>query len=73
MDTRTLGVTIALGGAILVVVGLLVAGGALGWFGRLPGDLRFGGTHVRVYVPLMSMLVASLVVTALVSLLRRFL
>jgi hypothetical protein len=47
-------------GLLLAVVGLLAWAGALSWLGRLPGDLRFGGEHVRVYVPITSMLLVSL-------------
>jgi hypothetical protein len=52
-------------GVVLVVVGLLAVSGALGWFGRLPGDIRIGGEgdSVRVFVPIASMLVVSLVLS----------
>lgn len=59
------------GGVVLVVVGLLVSTGALGWFGRLPGDLRFGGGNVRVFVPFASMLLLSVVLSLVAALLRR--
>ena len=55
MDARALGLLIVAGGVALVVVGLMVMGGALSWFGRLPGDLRFEGEHTRVFVPFTSM------------------
>lgn len=71
MDTRTLGLLIAGLGAVAVVVGLLVAAGAFSWFGRLPGDLRFEGERTRVYVPLVSMLLLSLVLTLLLNLFLR--
>ncbi len=69
---RETGLLIAVAGGVIVVVGLFVAAGALGWFGRLPGDFRFGGGNVRVYVPLVSMLLVSVVLTLVVNLLRRF-
>jgi hypothetical protein len=62
---------------ILVVVGLLslLAGlllwkfpGAFSWFGKLPGDIRHEGEDSRVYVPIVSMLVLSAVLTLLVNL-----
>lgn len=59
------------GGVVLVVVGLLVSTGALGWFGRLPGDLRFGSGNVRVFVPFASMLLLSVVLSLVAALLRR--
>ncbi len=58
-------------GMAAVVLGLLVASGSLSWFGRLPGDLRFGTSNTRVYVPLTSMLLVSIVLSVVASLLRR--
>jgi hypothetical protein len=58
-------------GAFLVLLGLLVWSGGLSWFGRLPGDIRIERESVRVYVPLVSMLLVSVVVTLLVNLARR--
>jgi len=62
---------VAVAGAVLLVLGLLMMSGALNWFGRLPGDLRFGNGNVRVYVPFVSMLLLSLVISLLLGLLRR--
>jgi hypothetical protein len=55
----------------LVVVGLLVWSGALGWFGRLPGDIRIERDSVRVYVPLVSMLLVSVGLSLILYLIRR--
>jgi hypothetical protein len=73
MSARDLGLAIAVGGVVLVLVGGLVATGALGWFGRLPGDLRFEGSggRVRVFAPLASMLVVSIVLSVALWLARR--
>ncbi|MFA7297087.1 MAG: DUF2905 domain-containing protein [Dehalococcoidia bacterium] len=71
MDARSLGVAIVVGGVLLVVVGLLVMTGALNWFGRLPGDLRFEGEHTRVFVPFTSMLLVSVALSLIAALLRR--
>jgi hypothetical protein len=71
MDTRGLGLLIAGIGAAVVVIGLLVATGALSWFGRLPGDIRIDGERTRVYIPIVSMLLVSVVLTLLLSLFRR--
>ena len=51
----------------LVVLGLLVWSGALSWFGRLPGDVRVERESVRVYVPLVSMLVVSAALSLLLT------
>jgi Protein of unknown function (DUF2905) len=69
---RSTGLLIIVAGVALVFVGLLVWAGALNWFGRLPGDIRVEGEHTRVYVPLVSMLLLSLLLSLAVYLLRRF-
>lgn len=59
-------------GLFIVVVGLLVWSGALSWFGRLPGDIRYESGSVRVYFPLVSMLLISLVLSLISVAIRRF-
>jgi hypothetical protein len=60
-------------GAFLIVAGLLVWSGGLSWFGRLPGDIRVERETVRIYVPIVSMLLASIVLSLILYLIRRFL
>jgi len=62
----------------LIVLGLLLVVAGLLWpwlgripLGRLPGDLVFERPGLRVFVPLGTMLVASLVLSLLLWLLRR--
>jgi len=69
---RSVGVLVIVGGLFVAFVGLLIYTGALSWFGRLPGDIRYESEHVRVYVPIVSMLLISLVLSLLFYLLRRF-
>ena len=59
-------------GLVLVVVGLVAWAGGLSWFGRLPGDVRLERGAVRLYAPVASMLVVSLVLSAAAALARRF-
>jgi DUF2905 family protein len=59
-------------GVVLVFLGAMVWAGALSWFGRLPGDIRVERPGFRFYAPLVSMLIVSLVLTALIALIRRF-
>ena len=63
---------IVVAGAILIGLGLLVYSGALRWFGKLPGDIRYESNHVQFYAPIISMLIISLVLSLLFYLLRRF-
>jgi len=69
MSPGTILVAIGVG---LILVGLLLWSGSLSWFGRLPGDIRIERETVRVYVPIVSMLVVSLVVSLALYLVRRF-
>ena len=69
---RSLGLLVVVGGVVVIVVGLLIYSGAFSWFGRLPGDIRYESGTVRVYVPIVSMLLVSVVLTLLFNLLRRF-
>jgi hypothetical protein len=61
-----------LGLAVLLAVvgGVLMLAGRLG-LGRLPGDFRFGGDGVRVYVPLATCLLISVVATVVLNLFLR--
>ena len=69
---RSAGLLVIIGGVVVVVVGLLIYLGAFRWFGRLPGDIRYESAGVRIYVPIVSMLLISLVLTLIFNLLRRF-
>lgn len=58
-------------GVAAIVIGLLVRAGALGWFGNLPGDIRIESERTRVFIPITSMLLVSVVLSLLASLFRR--
>lgn len=71
MDVSTVGKFLLVAAAVLVVVGLLfVAAGALG-LGRLPGDLSFGGKNTKVFIPIGTSIVLSIVATIVLNLLFR--
>lgn len=60
-------------GGALILLGLIVWSGALSWFGRLPGDIRIERENVRVYVPVVSMLVISIGISLILYMVRNFL
>lgn len=41
-------------------------------FGRLPGDVAWHGRNVKVFMPITSMIIVSLVLTMLLNLFSRF-
>lgn len=74
--------TLPLLGRLLIIIGLLIAaaglfltlGERLSFLGRLPGDFVLGRGNVRVYLPLTTSLLLSVLLTlviALIAWLRR--
>jgi hypothetical protein len=59
-------------GVGLILIGLLLWSGSLSWFGRLPGDIRIERESVRIYVPIVSMLLVSIVISLVLYLVQRF-
>jgi len=66
------GLPLLLALALVLLVGLLLFTRKLAWFGRLPGDIRYEGRRTRVYAPLVSMLLLSLILSLALSLLSAF-
>lgn len=62
-----------LAGIILVVIGVVLhtMPWLLNWFGRLPGDIRYESGGTRVFFPLTSMILVSVILTLLVNLFSR--
>ena len=72
MGGRSAGPLVMLVGLGIVALGLLMWSGALGWFGRLPGDVRVERDGLRIFFPLTSMILLSIALTLLSYLIRRF-
>jgi hypothetical protein len=60
-------------GLVLLAAGVIVtvAGRFQIPLGRLPGDIRIERESVRVYIPIMSMLIASVVLSLVLYIVRR--
>ncbi len=72
-DLRTnMGRLLILIGIGLVVIGIIIkyAPGLVSWFGKLPGDIRIVNENRRVFIPITSMVVISLLITVIVNLIR---
>lgn len=70
--SSSVGPLLVAAGIVLVVVGLIAWAGGLGWFGRLPGDIRIERDSVRIYIPIVSMLIVSVALSAVLAIIRRF-
>ena len=72
MDADTLGRgLIYLGLGVALVGGLVLLLGRVFDLGNLPGDLVYEGNNVRVYVPIATMILLSLILTVLLNLVLR--
>jgi hypothetical protein len=60
-------------GIILVVAGLIVsfAGNKLSWLGHLPGDINIVKDNVRIFIPVTTMILLSVVLSLLLYLIRK--
>ncbi len=71
MDVAQIGKYLLVAALVLAATGgLLLLAGGLG-LGRLPGDLAFGKKNVRVYVPIATSVILSIVATIVLNILSR--
>jgi hypothetical protein len=61
-------------GIALIIIGIVIRYAPLlvNWFGKLPGDVRIEKENGKVFIPVTSMIIISIVLTILVNLLRFF-
>ena len=57
-------------GLILVIAGIIAYAipQAYKWIGKLPGDIRIEGENSKIYIPIVSMIILSIVLTILINL-----
>jgi hypothetical protein len=60
-------------GAALVLIGVIIYffHDKLNWIGRLPGDIRVEKENFRFYFPITTMIIFSVLLTVILSLIRR--
>ena len=63
-----------IGGGIIIVIGLILqfAPSLLKWFGHLPGDINIKKGNTRIFFPVSSLLLISIILTIIVNLIRHF-
>jgi uncharacterized membrane protein len=68
------GKTIVLIGILIVVAGLIIwfLGDKLRFLGRLPGDISIEKENYRIYIPITTMVLVSIVLTLIMWLIQRF-
>ena len=68
----SIGTWLIVAGIVLIGVGIIANSGWLAWFGRLPGDIRLERDNMRIYFPLVSMIVVSVIISLVIYLVSRF-
>lgn len=60
-------------GIILIAIGLVYhfAPWLINWFGKLPGDIRIESERGKIFIPIVSMILLSIVITILINFFRR--
>jgi hypothetical protein len=67
-------------GKILIIVGsfLLIAGiftyflgNKVNWLGHLPGDIRIEKDNIKIFIPITSMILLSLLLTLLINFIKK--
>ena len=60
-------------GATILLIGVLLhfVPGSLNWFGKLPGDIDIRTGSGRIYIPVVSMLIISIVLSLLFQIFKR--
>ena len=66
-------VLIIISGAMLIVLGVLIwlFGEKLKFFGKLPGDIRIEKENVKIYIPITTMLLVSLMLSFILWLIQK--
>jgi len=60
-------------GILMIIIGaaLHFAPWLVTWFGKLPGDIRIEKEHVKIFIPITSMIVLSMLFTFLLHIFQR--
>ena len=58
---------LVIAGAVILALGLVFLLSDKLPLGRLPGDLRFGGDRFRIYIPVATCVLLSLIITIIVN------
>lgn len=73
MDAHAIGRLLIVFGALILIAGvLLLVFGRLPPIGRLPGDIVIRRENFTIYLPLMTMLLLSVILTVVLTLLARW-
>jgi len=67
--------TLLIAGIVFIAIAVIYHffGDKLNWLGRLPGDIRIERENTKIYFPITTMIILSVVFSIVMNLIRRFL
>jgi hypothetical protein len=74
IQAMTNGKYIIVAGLIIVLIGTIIYffGDKLSWIGRLPGDIRIEKENFKLYFPITTLLIMSILLNVIIWLIKKF-
>jgi len=68
-----IGKYVVIAGIVIVIIGIIIYffSDKLNWIGRLPGDIRIEKDNFRFYFPITTMIIASILLTIIIQIIKR--
>ena len=72
---QLIGKYLILAGIIVIIIGFIlwVFGHKMSWIGNLPGDIKIEKENVKIYFPIITMILVSIALSLIAWLIRKFL
>jgi hypothetical protein len=69
----TIGKYLIIIGLFIVIIGVLFyfLGDKLNWIGRLPGDIKIEKENLKIFIPLTTMIIISILLTLILNLFKK--
>ena len=69
----TIGKYLIIIGLFVLVIGVLIyfLGDKLSWIGRLPGDIRIERENLKIFIPITTMILISILLTLIITLIKK--
>lgn len=69
----TIGKYLIIIGLFILVIGVLIyfLGDKLSWIGRLPGDIRIEKENLKIFIPITTMILISILLTLIITLIKK--
>jgi len=74
MNLQEIGKYVLIGGGVIAVIGLILmlVGNKLCWLGHLPGDIHINKPGLKIYFPITTMILISLVINLIIWIIKKF-